>query len=369
MRRLLLRLSLFAASTAIALLAAEGFFRWWHPRLGAPIAADFYTLDGTVVPHVEIMNFWARGGGYMGGKELVPPCGRLTPSLRIKQGYDRPRWRYFDAQGAITIEHDSRGFRDDEFPVEKPAGEFRVLALGDSSTYGSGVNGPDTWPQVFERRLRATGRTAQVVNAGLATGSYTPVGYETWMQSDGLQFAPDLVVVGFVLNDMGGNNGFDVPMVGYPLVKPEPVLGGHSWLLDYWCASWRQRQAKLQPVDFAAVVRAQPAQWQATQQSLVALRDLLQKVAVPLVVLVLPMMSHLDVEPMPYAGLHTLVAEFCRGQGIACFDALPAFRGGADTDFWVHPGDNHPNDAAHARFAAVLWHGLAGAGLLPTAPR
>ena len=86
-------------------------------------------------------------------------------------------------------------FRDEEFPIDKPAGEFRVLALGDSITYGMGVPARDTWPKVVQRGLAEDGAAVRVINCGFAAGSYDPAGYETWMETDGLLLDPDLVLM------------------------------------------------------------------------------------------------------------------------------------------------------------------------------
>jgi len=200
MKKPLLHVTLYL----VGLFGAAQLIHAFGSGFGSYEPGGFYTPDGTKVPIAEIANF-LTGGGYLGGDQDVHPRGRLTPGLRVKQGYDRPRWDYFDAQGCILIEHNSVGFRDEEFPLQKPAGEFRVLALGDSFTYGSGVQAQDAWPQVLERDLSHGGRKVQVINCGFAAGSYAPAGYDTWMASDGLLLQPDLVVVGFCLNDATTN--------------------------------------------------------------------------------------------------------------------------------------------------------------------
>ncbi len=297
----------------------------------------FYTPDGTKVPMAEIANF-LTGGGYLGGDKDEHPRGRLTPGLRVKQGYDRPRWDYFDAQGCILIEHNSLGFRDEEFPVQKPAGEFRVLALGDSFTYGSGVQARDAWPQVLERDLAHGGRKVQVINCGFAAGSYAPAGYDTWMASDGLLLQPDLVVVGFCLNDMG--NGNDIPMLSYQGVT---TTGFPVALIDQFLTAYRNRQAKDNVPEFAAVVKAHPETWNATQQGLRNLQRILGEKKIPLVIAVIPMLSQLDRDPYPYEALHRMIGEFCATQALPCVDLKSAFLGKNEFDLWVHPTDQHPN--------------------------
>ena len=94
------------------------------------------------------------------------------------------------------------GFRDSEFHLAKDSKTFRILALGDSVTAGNGVQDyRNTYPKVLERalNLKFPGRIFQVFNMGVG-------GYETLQEIEtlrdvGLQFHPDLVTVGFVIND------------------------------------------------------------------------------------------------------------------------------------------------------------------------
>ena len=76
----------------------------------------------------------------------------------------------------VTIETSSLGFRDREMAVDKPSGVFRILALGDSFTFGVGVEGNQAYPKVLETLLNRSGglgRRVEVINAGFASG-YAP---------------------------------------------------------------------------------------------------------------------------------------------------------------------------------------------------
>ena len=349
-RRLRLILFLVATSFAVSLVGAEVIFRLFGPS--EPHPPRFLTPSGQQVPVAEIANFVQRQALDDGRPH---PSGTLTPHMRVRQQYDRPRWSYFDAQGCITVEHNSLGFRDREFPVEKPAGEYRVLTLGDSFTYGSGVQLEDSWPKQLERLLQGSRQgSVFVINGGFAAGAFNPAGYDDWMRQDGLGFAPDLVIVGLCLNDMGRDTekGNDVPMLSYPAVKMWPLSGpSHIW--DYVQKLLEQRRLAEVPVpDFSAAVKLHPETWNATQQGLRDLRAVLDEKNIPLVVAVLPMVSQLDPpDRYPYAGLHTMAVEFCRDAGIRCVDLKDRFLGRRDEDLWAHPTDQHPNDAGQRLIA------------------
>src|SRR5207253_3371467 len=81
-------------------------------------------------------------------------------------------------QTAYTHDHvvriNSLGFRGTEITRQPAPGTLRVLALGDSQTFGNGLDLSETWPQQLEERLQgARGERWEVVNGGIP-------GTDTW---------------------------------------------------------------------------------------------------------------------------------------------------------------------------------------------
>ncbi len=106
----------------------------------------------------------------------------------------RPLW--------LDTRSNSFGLRDHEFAREKGPNELRILCLGGSCTYGSGVALPEAFPQVLEERLSAAdgSRAYEVINAGLP--GYTVFqGYQL-LRKHGFDFGPDVVIVDFGLNEV-----------------------------------------------------------------------------------------------------------------------------------------------------------------------
>jgi lysophospholipase L1-like esterase len=98
------------------------------------------------------------------------------------------------------------GFRGQrEYRRPKPVGTRRVLAIGDSFTFGIGVDDAESYPAQLERRLSrlCASRPVQVVNAGV--GGFGTSQQLVLLERVGLTFQPDLVVLGVFVNDPEDN--------------------------------------------------------------------------------------------------------------------------------------------------------------------
>lgn len=84
-------------------------------------------------------------------------------------------------------------------PEVGPKRGFRVLAVGNSCTFGVGVGDDETWPARLEAILRGQGEDAEVINAGVP--GYTSFQGLRYLDERGLALAPDLVIACFGFND------------------------------------------------------------------------------------------------------------------------------------------------------------------------
>ena len=99
-------------------------------------------------------------------------------------------------------ETNSLGLRGGELRPTLTADEYRVLVLGDSCTFGKGVVEADCWPRQFERMLAErmpSGQRVLVANAGV--NGYSPRQYLEVLRQRGGEFKPNLIVIGYNLND------------------------------------------------------------------------------------------------------------------------------------------------------------------------
>ena len=115
----------------------------------------------------------------------------------------------------------SRGLRDREIDPARAKGKLRVLCLGDSFTWGEGVGDDETYPKVLERELAG----AEAINAGVsAWGTAQEL---LWLEREGFGYSPDVVTLGFYLNDFADNASDS--MFGYR--RPVYALEGGRLLL------------------------------------------------------------------------------------------------------------------------------------------
>lgn len=99
--------------------------------------------------------------------------------------------------------HNSLGYRGTEFPLKKPAGVYRIVVLGGSSTYDVSIaNNADIFTAQLEKILKEKYgyQSVQVINAGVP-------GYNSWELLVNLEFRvldldPDLVIIYEGVNDV-----------------------------------------------------------------------------------------------------------------------------------------------------------------------
>jgi lysophospholipase L1-like esterase len=106
--------------------------------------------------------------------------------------------RFRTHEFSYRVRTNSLGFRDREFAVKKTA-KVRILAIGDSFTFGFGVEGNQAWPKVLEARLRAAGEDVEIANLGRPGSS--PRGYAAVAEKAIPVLKPDFVIVAMLQGD------------------------------------------------------------------------------------------------------------------------------------------------------------------------
>ncbi len=291
-----------------------------------------------------------------------------------------------DAPVAIN----SLGLRDDEFPREKPPGEYRVLCLGDSFTFALGVRFEDIYAQQLERMLaeRHPRTAVQVINAGV--GGYNTRQERIYLETDGLSFDPDVVTVGFYWNDLVYNEEPLPDLATTPRLGPSPEVRGlvehdmPKWLRDIlrrslvlYLGTTRTKQL-INTFDppasrYGEVQRAllhgdaaflEPY-WQATAEHLLALERAARERGIPVVLLVFPMENQIKLD-FPEMALTETLRALWAPTGMPFVDLEPAYRAALERgENPFLPYDLHPNATGMRLAAEALYDSLAAHGLLP----
>ncbi len=100
----------------------------------------------------------------------------------------------------VGVHINNYGFRGHDVAMEKKPGVIRIMAVGDSFTFGVGANDDETIPSLIEQGLRMQNINAEMINAGF--GSYSTVLHYLRLRDEYLEFKPDLVLLLFDFSDL-----------------------------------------------------------------------------------------------------------------------------------------------------------------------
>ncbi len=127
---------------------------------------------------------------------------------------------YIPGPGGTAIQINSRGFVGPEFEMPKPKSTFRIIAVGDSCTFGTGEP-RYTFPHMLERHLNSSMglERIEVINAGIE--GYNSEFALARLKDELLGYDPDMIIIYIGWND---------------LMKLNPeyvsVAAKHSWLAN-----------------------------------------------------------------------------------------------------------------------------------------
>lgn len=93
-----------------------------------------------------------------------------------------------------AVRINSQGLRDDEI-LPKQQDELRILMLGDSFTWGYGVEQEETFSELLEEKTNTN-----VINAGAT--SYSPILEYLFLKNKGLSYQPEVVILNLDLSDL-----------------------------------------------------------------------------------------------------------------------------------------------------------------------
>lgn len=126
--------------------------------------------------------------------------GMIDRSPGLDYPHQEPRTGYFQSpvqsrNETLRIRYNRFGIRDENFSSRKPQDVYRIVAVGDSFTFGHGVDESERFTEILEKQLnRKYDRKIQVINAGQSGMGMKDFYQMTRKMS---RHNPDLVLVSF----------------------------------------------------------------------------------------------------------------------------------------------------------------------------
>lgn len=329
-----------------------------------------------------------------------PDAGRsfkLTPGFRGAEVSD---------EFNVPIEINADGLRDRPFARPKPAGVLRILALGDSFTYGGGARAEDTYPKRLEARLnaRGDGRRWEVINAGVS--GYGTFHEAKFLRDEGWSYEPDFVILQvFLNNDLAENlypfarevrGGFlrfksERPQPAWPeRVKERLRRGSHLYRFvgDRWNLlrirfGWEPFYAASLGVYEIVPAADTVAGWDATRRYIADIAADARRHGVGVLVVHAPKSVVLDAglqrafvvfhradsARLDWARPARQLGEICRGEGLAYLDTAPLFIATGRPLASYYPRNGHWNAEGHRHVADWIFERLERDGVLAALAR
>ncbi len=280
------------------------------------------------------------------------------------------------------IRINSHGLRGPEISLDKPKGVFRILGLGDSFSFGWGVEEDKTYLRVLESKLRVAGYRIEVLNAGVpAWHSVQSLGY---LMKRGLRFKPDLILAEFFVDDVYKSSlEQHVKSAKATKLREEEAdvrrrkaSGWSPRLYNMWFNYQKIRRAerdykrrnphanfeseqKTLPRDFdkkagrVADLKEMIAEWKETRE----------KIGVPIVIYYMPAGGALN--SLPHQGEYRALRQLSLEAGLPFYDVVKLFESDpAPRKLYQHPKDGHIGAKGHTVLADALARMIVDGGYL-----
>jgi GDSL-like lipase/acylhydrolase family protein len=250
----------------------------------------------------------------------------------------------------VEVRTNDLGFRDKRaaIPAKQP-NEFRVIVIGDSFTFGPGVDYERLYTSLLERKLQRAYPQLTVIN--LAVEGYNILQYQAVLEEVGLGLQPDAVVVSlFPVNDFeleGYSTHYQIA-TGHP---PPPA----PWYQSYYV--YRAYLYRAEEVALKALHRLVPSAtadgpdygWDKNIAALDQIAALTRARGLPLTIALLPHTKGFRTQKTIFGRVNA----HCRVAHLPCVDLLDPLRASGVRDgAWVlNAVDSHPN-VEYNRFIA-----------------
>ncbi len=286
-----------------------------------------------------------------------------SPTLGWKP---KPNVHDLEAFAGRPLTTNSRGLRGGrDYPYEKPPGVFRIVVLGDSFTFGEEVGDDDTYAHHLEGLLPGV----EVVNLGVHGYGHDQM--LLYLQEEGVRYHPDLVLLGFLSDDMIRNT-----LAFRDYAKPRFVLEGGRLVQERTSVPPPDAMIAAEPYrsrlwDLLTMARARyrdrnGQQYREAQQLTLALLDEMRATAVAAgarpVFFYLPVYGEITKPDLPKTLRERFFFGYCDDRGIASLYLRPYFIAamakGTELKVYGHWGPVEHRVAAEGLAAELVARGL-----------
>ena len=281
----------------------------------------------------------------------------------------QPNAEYFDGTYQILRKHNSHGWRDYEYGYEKGDNVFRIVVLGDSVLNGHGVWMHEVFAKRLEEKLnKNSSADFEVVMLSLAAMNSKHEAH--LLEVEGTKYDPDLVLVGYVLNDPAPQ----VALPGYGKEysnseKIKRLLKKSSLLLNSWrllkqiawdVGDWnlgRKGGGARISSDFYTQIHDNEENWDTVVQAFHKISAICQEKQIPGVVAIFPVLHEFD--DYPWLHVHSKVSAAAENEGLYVQDLLPSFQTTTTRAVRLTAGDFvHPNADGHELAGEAIYRFL-----------
>ena len=343
----ILQLALFAASSSACIGGGEYFLRgyldWQYERE----VRHFQGNEDGIFQIVDKPYFYLyKETGARRARTVIGKCedaGRVT-----RVWYDK------------VNENNHRGEAVDI--TRLPAGTQRVLFLGDSYTYGDCVAGEAVFHQRIERELRAEGVQVKCINAGVP--GYNSVQELALLREIFDQYKPDLVVLGYVMNDAQALVKIPRPP-DYTYRHVGSVLFEEAKPMLNWLSRALVRDEQLFRADklddgsnnYRRSFEEDSIAWRLSKNALAGMARFCEAKGADFRVVVIPDFTEPFDSRYSCDYIHQAVRSWGREDGYPVKDLLPGFHNQDSSQMRVKY-DGHPNELGHRQIAELVLPGV-----------
>lgn len=332
---------------------------------------------------------------------VKPPYTGYYNNIITNQVYYKCRNGDCEEDVRIPFNTNSHGFRDYEYPEEKPEGTIRIVCLGDSFTAGDGVYMEETYPKILESILNERyGELNKFEVINTAVVSYSTA--EEWyvLRKWGMRFDPDIVLIGFYLNDSSPSTwrylelkkaGYQMPPrqlthYEFPFKNTEIVgqEGRQGMHISNILVTIKYPQKLFLHKWFVSIVNSKRivrdikqfylSLWddEINEEGLRELAETFNKMgklqenrSLPFVLAVFPWLQYLD-DSYPFEQIHERIDAMCGENNLGTIQLLDNFRAlDSSVPLWAHESDHHPSTDLHRIAAEEIADYLVSNRLIP----